>query len=221
MMMMLLDRLLPQDTLRHHRSGPLLEPGRTRPHPRSHSPPSLSPSPSLSRHAHNKPALDIPRQPREPGPALAPVGLTERGPHLAQRDRVLESRVVPVRRRRRRGAVAGAVFGQVAEAAEEGAEGGEAGADDAGGLLDGGEDGGGDECVGDVVEFDRAERGDADDGGDGGTAGRRGAKRLVVSRVVFCEMFFTRVRRRVVGWLVGWFGGSGLTTCQEGICSSD
>lgn len=176
MMMMLLDRLLPQDTLRHHRSGPLLEPGRTRPHPRSHSPPSLSLSPSLSRHAHNKPALDIPRQPREPGPALAPVGLTERGPHLPQRDRVLEPRVVPVRRRRRRGAVAGAVFGQVAEAAEEGAEGGEAGADDARGLLDGGEDGGGDECVGDVVEFDRAERGDADDGGDGGTVRRGGGK---------------------------------------------
>lgn len=54
--------------------------------------------------------------------------------------------------------------------ADEGPERGEAGADDARGLLDGGEDGRRDDGVGDVVEPDGAEGGDADDGGDGGAA---------------------------------------------------
>ena len=61
---MLLERLLPQNSLRpHHTLG--IEPGRTRPHMRRDN--------RLCRHGH--PALHIPRELREARPTLARAAL--------------------------------------------------------------------------------------------------------------------------------------------------
>ena len=73
---MLLERLLPQNSLRpHHSLG--IEPGRTSPHMRRHN--------RLRR--HSQPTLHIARQLRETRPAVASaVVFGPRGPHVFELD---------------------------------------------------------------------------------------------------------------------------------------
>lgn len=64
------------------------------------------------------------------------------------------------------GSAAAATVAACEDFTEERAEDGEAGADDADGLFDGGPHRGGKDGVGDIIEVDLGEGGDADDRGD-------------------------------------------------------